>query len=410
MELNSDLKRCFIFEKWNLVKIVIILKEVKMFKILGRNIKKSMGLFSVFFIIIFCFCILSCFIESLKQNFIVNNEFFSDKFVTFQISNTSNTNIASIDFIKAIKDQPGIIIGKPESIQYKDGSQISGKSIFFNVKCYSNPPIMEGRFFNPKDFDDGQPTAVVGKGLSSLFVKKNNNKYILFNNVYYRVIGIMGYRNKQSTYDNRFILNLDEVIVNDKNFESEIETARWQIDTIKANTKDSLNNIYNELNKNGNKKIQIQIDNSSKKYNPLSDALSAYKTIIIIFIIIGLVVFFSIVNVSLFWVYDMKKEVGVRKALGATNFSIITRIIFKYELIALASFLSALICYSILSSLHIIDLINPFASTSRGLNANLDIISLLAVFIFTIFIGLVTALIPTKQILNMEANDIIRER
>lgn len=268
---------------------------------------------------------------------------------------------------------------------------------------------MEGRFFSPKDFEKGESTAVVGKSLSDLLIMKNNKKYLFYNDEYYRVIGIMGSKNKQSLYDKRFVLNLDAEILKDKDFEKEINTAMWQIDNTKMDAKDSLNNIFNKLSENKNKKIQIEITNSSKKYNPLSDALNIYKIIIILFVFIALVVFFSIVNISLFWVYDMKKEVGIRKALGATNLSIIIRIILKYEFIALASFILALFCYNILNNLHIVDIINPFSS-SKSMNTELDIKSVVVVFVFTIAIGLATALMPTKQIINMEANDIIRGR
>ena len=63
-----------------------------MFKILGRNLKKSLSLFVVFFTISIVFSVFSSYIETQRISSTINNQIFTNKFITFQIGNTAITN------------------------------------------------------------------------------------------------------------------------------------------------------------------------------------------------------------------------------------------------------------------------------------------------------------------------------
>ena len=63
-----------------------------MFKILGRNLKKSLSLFVVFFTISIVFSVFSSYIETQRISSTINNQIFTNKFITFQVGNTAITN------------------------------------------------------------------------------------------------------------------------------------------------------------------------------------------------------------------------------------------------------------------------------------------------------------------------------
>lgn len=135
-------------------------------------------------------------------------------------------------------------------------------------------------------------------------------------------------------------------------------------------------------------------------------ALKANKSLILTLIIFILVLFFNIINASLFWVNEMKKEIGIRKALGGTNKSIAVKIMAKYELIAVTAALLALFMHIILSKYtDITEMFNIYSG-----DAAVSLISSAVLIAFSMVIGCAASFIPVRQILKMETNDIIRGR
>ena len=369
-----------------------------MFKILGRNLKKSLSLFVVFFTISIVFSVFSSYIETQRISSTINNQIFTNKFITFQIGNTTITNN---DFVEALQAEKGAIISEPIN---KNTS--SGNAIYFNENCKNVPPIYQGKFFSVNDFSKDIPVAIVGKDLLKSLELKGNEKYFIFEDKPYKVVGLMGYKNKESLYDNRFIINLNSAISNEDIFKKDLNVTMWKFDNIDKSPQDSINNIYKKL-KVKDKNFRISINNSSGDYNPLMDAIGIYKSAIFILIIFVLVLFLNVVNISSFWVLDMKKEIGVRKALGGTNKSIIFKILCKYQIIAVSAALLALLVHLILIKSSIaLNYLNELYNTQ----SHVDIINVFILFIFTMLIGLLVSFIPIRQIIKMEPNDIIRGR
>lgn len=242
-----------------------------MFKILGRNIKKSIGLFLIFFIISLFFSVTASYIENGRQSVIIANNFFSDKSMSFQIESSGNSkdNITGSDFKTVIDKEDGIVLGINIGIDKGSSKNIDGTAIYFNKSCFNNPPVLTGRFFRPEDFKNDRPIALIGKNLKDILVIKDNKKYIFYDDNYYEVIGIMGYKNKSSIYDNRFVVNLNTDISDNAKFSRDINTVIWRLDNINSNARDSLKDIYNNLSKI-NKNVQIEITNESDRTSPLN--------------------------------------------------------------------------------------------------------------------------------------------
>lgn len=377
-----------------------------MFKILGRNIRKSLGLFLVFFTISIVFSIFSSFIESQRISGGINNEILTPNFITLNFNYTNNGTITNNDFMKILDEEKGIIISKPISKEKNDKSYFSGNAIYFNKGCENIPPIYEGKFFSANDFSKDISVAIVGKDLLNSLEIREDEKYFIFENRFYKVVGVMGYKNKSSFYDSKFIINLNSYISNRDSFIKELNIAHWNFDNIDISAEDSINNVYKKLNAI-DKKLKINVLKASGEFNPLMSAVEIYKSSIFILIIFVLVLFINIVNISSFWVLDMKKEIGIRKALGGRNKNIIFKIICKYQLIAFSAAVFALVSHLILIKLSIgINYINAL----YGVESSIDIVNVGILFIFTLFIGLLVSIIPIKQIIKMEANDIIRGR
>lgn len=378
-----------------------------MFKLLGRNIKKSIGLFLIFFVISLFFSVVACYVENTRQSLIMANEFFSDNSVQFQIigGSSGKDKISGMEFMSTISKSDGIILGENIGIDKQNNQHIDGTAIYFNKSCFNKPPILSGRFFTVNDFRNDVPVALIGKNLQERLINKGNKKYLYYDGTYYRTIGIMGYKNRSSIYDNRFIVNLNSILSDSEKFNRDLNTVMWRVDNKNSGARNSVKYIYNSLSKI-NKNLQVQILKQNSKSSSLIVAFNVNKNLITSLIIFILVLFFNIINVSLFWVSEMKKEIGVRKALGGTNKSIALKIILKYEIVGIAAALSALVIHIILSkSSNIIRMLSLHSE-----EASVSLISIIALIAFAMVIGLAASFIPIRQILKMESNDIMRGR
>lgn len=366
-----------------------------------RIIKKSLTLFVIFFIISLIFLVVFNFIESMRDSLIKNNALFSNKFIRFQLQNI-NSDFTGTNLFKIISSEDGIVLGRGITIERDDKSNFEGTEIYFNKNTYNKPPILNGRFFEQNDFEKDTHLVVIGKGLTDLLISKENKRYLIYNNIYYEVIGIIGYKNKSSVYDDSFFMNLSQASLNN---EKNLGSVIWKFDNINMNQDNSLNNIYKKLSKIDSR-IQISKVDNSNVFNPLRESLKINKSIIIIFIILLLVIFLDIINFSLQWAYSYKKEIGVRKAYGGTTTNIIIRFVKSYQIISIVACIIAILVYTILDKYtSVIADLNFF-----NISTHIDFISTITLIIFSLIVGLVVAVIPMKLILRIEANEIIKGR
>lgn len=369
-----------------------------------RYCKKSLGIFTVFLTISVFITVVIFYLISFQQNIIKSNECLSNKFITFDFENVSN--ITTSTFINTIQNEKNIILYKNFVITDKNNlnSLIRGNGIYFNKSYFNSIPIANGRFFELKDSNSDKPMIVLGKNLLDKTITKNNQKYFLYDGISYKVIGILGFKTQSSMYDNLFILNLKSYIKNSKDFKS-VLNSNWKIDSTNGTQQKLLGHIYNKLKLVDNN-MQLNISKSTSDYNPLQDTINKSKNIIILAIILVIVLFCNIFNITRFWIKSRQKEIGIRKAVGGTNKDIIFSIIIEYQ-----------ICSILATSLgmFLVPFIKKYASSliwvgQSDFNKDTYIQSVLFMIVFSLLLGTITALIPIRQVLKMEANDIIRGR
>jgi putative ABC transport system permease protein len=119
-----------------------------------------------------------------------------------------------------------------------------------------------------------------------------------------------------------------------------------------------------------------------------------------------MVLFINIINITQFWAKGKQKEIGIRKAFGGTNRNIILRIIFEYQLISIFAAILAVLSVFLLKHYPKVFILIEQSNFNRDTYMQ----SVFFMIIFSVILGTVTALIPVKQVLKMEANDIIRGR
>lgn len=87
--------------------------------------------------------------------------------------------------------------------RYRTADNITG--VFFHKNCI-NVPILEGRYFTPKDFLNDANKAVVGKNYRHEMYERNGQTYIRYSGGELEVIGIAGME-RESPLDNQIYIN-----------------------------------------------------------------------------------------------------------------------------------------------------------------------------------------------------------
>lgn len=213
-------------------------------------------------------------------------------------------------------------------------------------------PIYKGHFIS-KENDDNKEV-LIGLDLERFCYDSGGKKKIDIYGESYNVVGVMGYENRDSKWNNRLVLRFKDMPyknmnqIESGNFIIQIESDRNDIDIISKKFKD-------DISKYGIDPI-ININQISYKDETYSNILGNNR---FLFKMILMVYIFSIINlifISIKWIRTIYHEVGVMKSCGMSNFFIIRRIFIEIFIISLiSSILAILVQYFISVSIKEID-------------------------------------------------------
>jgi putative ABC transport system permease protein len=221
--------------------------------------------------------------------------------------------ISKEEFLQCIKSTPNIYI---EKNNLQPGAFL-GKAIYFKKNPMVIPSMISGDYFTETNFTSSEPAAIVGKDVLKTAKKINGNKYFAYENVQYKIIGVMGYENRSSLCDLEFIINLNAYI---QNTPSSLSTSNYLIDS-NVNAKETFNTFITNL-KNINPDINYKNISNKGSKTLIDTFISQGLNTLIIFSVMLFLIFINVFNITLQWIERKKKTIGIKKALGGTNFRI----------------------------------------------------------------------------------------
>lgn len=184
-----------------------------------------------------------------------------------------------------------------------DGIKV--RLIYFN-KSYVNLPMQQGRFFKKRDFKEDYYCAVIGKKLLDKTYEKNKKRFLSLLGREFEVIGVVGYECETVMDDYIYINGL----IPEKIFDSSL----YQIDFLEAGREDEiLQYLYEELQKKD--VIMESLTRGENFFNSIVPRLLYSRWFFVMFMCVLL----CLILLSIEWINYQKKEIGIRRLLGATN-------------------------------------------------------------------------------------------
>jgi len=266
-----------------------------------------------------------------------------------------------------------------------------------------NLVIVKGRFINSKDLANNEKVATIGMKIKTDLFKDTDpmGKEILINNINFKVIGIFtdpgGEREEaraylpKTTVQRTFgggdkISNLFFTLKKTSDYDEALRQSE-------KFTKD-----LKELLKSKNV-VAPEDDGGINAYNSVKDAKQFYDLNLYIrlffwwvgicTIIAGVV---GVSNIMLIIVKERTKEIGIRKALGASPFSIISMILHESIFITtIAGFVG------LLASLLLLEFVGPMVQSEYFRNPEVDFSVALTTLVLLVFAGALAGFFPAYR-------------
>ncbi|MFN0047943.1 MAG: ABC transporter permease [Cytophagales bacterium] len=258
------------------------------------------------------------------------------------------------DVIALARQVPGIDKINPKVSYWGDVSILyKTKTNSFRVQGISSfyldmeaKKILEGRFLNLTDINEKKKVIVIGKRVKELLIGNDKTaigEYIKLNGVYYKIVGVFaglkddwnGKEDAESIFMPYTTMQINFGMVNKINQLSITINEGYESDKIMAEIKAVLRKRHHV---NPQDESAIGGWSMVKEFQRFQGLFFGIK-FFIWFVGIGTIIsgIVGVSNIMLIVVKERTKEIGIRKALGATSWSIISMIIQESVVLTLVS-------------------------------------------------------------------------
>ena len=333
-------------------------------------------------------------------------EWFSDM-EWWEVRNRPRMKLSYEDKIREMSDYAlavSPVMQRGASLSFGDKNtqtQIFGTNVDYMETV--NEDIKVGRFFTENEERSGSRVTIIGSGIQDAFFEYQNpiGKYIKIDGIKFRVIGVLEKQGKflgLFSVDNQAILPLGaytrlfskrgfmrlSVKVNEQKIDdakSELQAVMRRIRGLKPGEKD-------DFAINQTKAFETQ-------YNTLKYAIGGTGLFItILSLIVGGI---GIMNIMFVSVKERTREIGVRKAIGATPNMILTQFLFEAITICVIGGLIGLTL-----AFGVSFFINKIFPSTLPLWLSISSI------IMSIFVGVISGIVPSYQAAQLDPIEAFR--
>jgi len=320
---------------------------------------------------------------------------------TIQVPSVEDKNLVK-NFVKIMsktKENTGVYMSEI-FLQLDDRVNISCPVRFewFKGENIWHPTIVEGRYFNSQEMNNGKRVAVVGKKRKEDIFEKDGKKYIKLQNIVYEVVGFIGLKGEKSTWDHEIILPFLSAPI------EIVESNLSGNDMVMYNNENVIDEnikiIQKEYKKMYGKEAKVNEYGEAIIESEVEKVVVNPNVIFFIALIgYGIALVYAI-NIVSFWIEKRKKEMCIRKAFGYSNRDIL-------KMIFSEMFLNSLLATLIGLFIQLISY--KIVGDNVKYDFNIYPINVL-VSCFTIIItGILTSIWPMIKIMKFQVVDGIKE-
>lgn len=283
------------------------------------------------------------------------------------------------------------------------------KSLSYNIRCVypdhkymDAPELIKGRFINDFDIEKRRKICVIGKVVADNFFKEGEKplgEYLKIKGIEYKIVGVFNHESERRMEQIYIPISTAQQIDGTENVGNMVVSI--EAETMEA-SKAAENNIRSELA--ARHKFDPKDTQAVGTWSSIEEAQDVKTILAMIFTFIWLVGIGSIIagvigvsNIMLIVVKERTKEIGIRKALGATPWSIISMIV--YEAVFLTSIAGYLglacglvIVYAIQQFMEVANIEAEFFK-----NPEVDLTTMIIAILILVISGVISGLIPALQ-------------
>lgn len=331
-----------------------------------------------------------------------------------------------------IRDQISEIDNISPQFNIWGGTRVSYKKEFgnFTVQCVlpEHQPIegsklIEGRYLNEIDITQMRKVVVLGEEVQKSLFKDESpiGEYITVNSIPFKVIGV--YSDGNGWQNRRVVMPFSAA---QKIFNGGVRVSTIGLTTGDATVEESLA-IEDKIRKklaaihsfNPEDRSAIRLRNTLQDYEQTQKVFMGIK-VFIWFIGIGTLIagIVGVSNIMLIVVKDRTREIGVRKALGATPYSVVSLILSEAVFITtLAGYFGMVLGVAIMEGIDFLvdqSIANaPVTSDAGGqpiifLNPNVDIGIAIGATLLLVFCGAMAGLVPALRAARIRPIEALR--
>lgn len=304
-------------------------------------------------------------------------------------------------------------ISKSAVTSYKnEKNTYSLTAVYPDYKYFSEMNMKQGRFINPLDVQNKQKTVVIGNLVQEELFKGKNavNKFININNIPYKVVGVFSSEGN-SEEERQVFVPLSTIQLMYKNTD-EVDgitltyNPKLSLDEAVAFGNQLLKSLKEKFNVHPRDIRAIRVRNYAEANRDVGSFMGVLN-IIILFIGMGTLIagIIGISNIMVYIVRERTKELGIRKAIGATPRSIVTMIMMESILItAIAGYIGLLLGTGVLklmkNSLEKYFITNPSVNTSVVIGAT----------VVLIIAGVIAGYLPAKRAAKIKPIEALNDK
>ena len=320
--------------------------------------------------------------------------------LTWEDARAIEKYVPTAEVVSAYLQRPSQVV----SGQNNHSTNVMG--IDLNYMKARNTKLTQGRFFTPEEMDNRTPVAILGSSILDELFGQNESplgSQLRIQGNIYEIIGVFEPKGAEGSIDRD-----DQVFVSLSNMSSRLvgknslngtaldgiyvkAISQEQMTVAQSQTTNLLRQRHNLFASQGN---DFSIRTQTDVVNTFSSVVGLFTVMVAAIAGISLVVGgIGIANIMLVSVIERTKEIGIRKAVGATNYAILQQFLAESILISLTggAFGTAIGIFIAFSAATILQF--PFVISTW---------SVIGGFALSLIVGLLAGVIPARNAAQLD--------